>query len=83
MVIFGVSNDAPAKNLKFKQKFSFPFDLLSDEDNAMALQYGAVATLEDKAHARISYIINPQGVVQKAYPKVSAAAHPEQVLQDL
>ena len=32
---------------------------------------------------RISYLIGPDGKISKAYPKVNAAAHPEEVLKDL
>ena len=32
---------------------------------------------------RISYLIGPDGRVRKAFPKVNAAAHPEEILKDL
>ena len=83
MVILGISNDAPAKNKAFQQKFSFPFDLLSDEGNATAVAYGAADDTSAKSHKRISYIIDPTGKIQKAYASVQAAEHPEQVLKDL
>jgi peroxiredoxin len=35
------------------------------------------------AARRISYLIGPDGKIRKAYPKVNAAAHPEEVLKDL
>lgn len=82
-VILGISNDPPTKNLKFKLKFDFPFDLLSDESNEVALAYGAADDAGAKAHSRISYIISPEGRIQKAYASVKAAEHPEQVLKDL
>ena len=83
MVILGISNDAPAKNKAFQQKFNFPFDLLSDETNATAVAYGAAEDASAKSHKRISYIINPAGKIQKVYGTVSAAEHPEQVLKEL
>ena len=83
MVILGISNDAPAKNKKFQEKYSFPFDLLSDEGNATAVAYGAADDTGAKSHKRISYVIDPTGKIQKVYPNVKAAEHPEQVLADL
>ena len=49
----------------------------------MSLAYGAMTSTDDRSAARISYIVGPDGKVLKAYPKVKAAAHPEEVLGDL
>lgn len=83
MVILGVSNDPPAENLKFKQKFDFPFDLLSDPDNAVGVAYGAAEDRSAEKLTRISYIIDPEGRIKRVYGTVQAAEHPEQVLHDL
>ena len=82
-MIFGVSNDSPEENRKFKEKFSFPFDLLCDEDNTAGLAYGAVDSKDAEKQARISYVIDPEGKIKIAYATVQAAEHPEQVLKDL
>jgi len=82
-VVLGISVDAPAANKAFREKFSFPFDLLSDESKAVALAYGAVENQEAKTAKRISYLIGPDGKIRKAYEAVKAADHPEQVLGDL
>ena len=81
--MIGISNDAPAKNKKFQDKHAFPFDLLCDEDLAVSIAYGAAADAGAGRANRISYLIGPGGVIAKAYPKVKAADHPEQVLSDL
>ena len=49
----------------------------------MALAYGAIDTLDAKSAKRISYLIDPEGKVQKAYATVKTGEHPEQVLGDL
>lgn len=82
-MILGVSFDKPAANRKFKETYGFPFDLLSDETHAMGVAYGAAAAAGDKSAARISYIIGADGRIERPYATVKAAAHPEQVLQDL
>ena len=78
----GVSFDAPAANKAFKEKFSFPYDLLSDTDHGMSKAYGA-ATDESRNASRISVLIGPDGTVAKAYGKVNPADHPSEVLADL
>lgn len=82
-MVIGISNDAPAKNKKFQEKHDFPFDLLCDEDLTVSVAYHAAAGPDAGRANRISYLIGPGGVIKKAYAKVKAADHPEQVLGDL
>lgn len=82
--VLGISIDPPAANLLFKDKFAFNFDLLSDEDRAVTLAYGA--DREDPAvllAARISYLIDPEGKIARVYAKVTPADHPQEVLDAL
>lgn len=82
-VVFGVSNDNPGKNLKFQQKYDFPFDLLSDESLEMSVAYGAADTTSAGKASRISYVIGVDGNISKVYDKVKAESHPQEVLQSL
>lgn len=82
-MILGVSFDKPAANLKFKEQYDFPFDLLSDETHEMGVAYGAAESAGDKSAKRISYVIGADGKIERAYATVKAAAHPEQVLSNL
>lgn len=82
-VVFGVSNDNPGKNLKFQQKYDFPFDLLSDESLEMSVAYGAADTTSAGKASRISYVIGVDGNISKVYGNVKAESHPEEVLQNL
>jgi len=45
--------------------------------------YGAADDARAATPRRVSYLIGPDGRVRKAYPKVNAAAHPEEVLADV
>jgi len=72
-----------AENRAFAEKCSFPFPLLCDTTREIGVAYGAAADSTSGAPKRISYLIGPEGRVLKAYPKVSPASHPEEVLQDL
>ena len=57
--------------------------MLCDTTREVGVAYGA-ATDKDAGHpSRISYLIGKDGTILKAYPKVSPATHPGQVLEDL
>ena len=83
MQILGASFDSPEKNAKFAEKFQFDFPLLCDTDRKLGLAYGAADDASAGSAKRISYLIGKDGKIRKAYPKVNAAAHPEEVLKDL
>lgn len=83
MQILGASFDTPEKNAAFAQKFGFTFPLLSDTDRKLGMAYGAADDPSAGSARRISYLIGPDGKIKKAYPKVNAAAHPEEILKDL
>jgi peroxiredoxin Q/BCP len=81
--ILGASFDSQEKNAKFARKFGFDFPLLCDTDRKLGLAYGAAEDSSAGSAKRISYLIGKDGKIRKAYPKVNAAAHPEEVLKDL
>ena len=77
--VLGVSADSPESHSKFVNKYGLNFTLLADPNRAVIKSYeaGGLAT------KRISYLIDPKGMIYKAYPKVSPAEHADQVLKDL
>lgn len=83
MQVLGISFDDQAANAAFEKKFGFGFPLLCDTTRAVGVAYGAADSPDAGSARRISYLIGPDGRIKKAYPKVNAAAHPEQVLADL
>ena len=70
-------------NAAFAQKFHYNFPLLCDTTREIGLAYGACDDKSASSARRISYVIGPDGNVVKAYPKVNAATHPDEVLKDL
>ena len=78
----GVSCDPCADNKAFREKFSFPYDLLSDEDKSMTVSYGVDLTDSGRT-SRKSVLVGPDGKVAKAYDTVKPADHPDEVLVDL
>lgn len=79
IVVFGISADSVESHQKFAQKYSLPFILLSDPKKETIKNYGALGGIFTK---RISYLINKEGIVIKAYPKVDPTTHGAQILQD-
>lgn len=78
----GISCDPRDANKAFREKFSFPYDLLCDETKEMSIAYGAAEADSPRA-SRISVLVGPDGKVAKAYATVKPADHPDEVLADL
>lgn len=83
MQILGVSFDTVEENAAFAKKFLFPFPLLCDPDRTMGLAYEACDPPGTGNARRISYLIDAEGTIAKAYPKVDPAGHPAEVLRDV
>jgi peroxiredoxin Q/BCP len=81
--ILGASFDTVEDQAAFARKFGFNFPLLADTERKLGLAYGATDDAKAGHARRISYLIGPDGKIRKAYPKVNAAAHPEELLKDL
>ena len=79
--MYGVSYDSPETNRAFAEKHRLPFLLLSDTDRTLARAVGASIPLLP-VPKRVSYLIDADGTVLKAYPKVNPATHAEEVLRD-
>ena len=83
VVILGVSFDTPADNAAFVAKEHFPFRLLSDGERKLATATGAASSPTAAVASRISYLVGPDGKVQRAYGTVDPRTHAASVLGDL
>lgn len=84
--IIGISFDTPDENAAFKEKFELPFPLLSDEDKTIGTVYEVLRDPDDPFAdfpQRFSYLIDPDGVIQKSYAVSDPAGHAGEVLADL
>ena len=85
IVVLGVSID-PVKRLgKFIERDNLNFTLLSDEDHAVAEQFGVWGEKKfmGKTFAglhRISFLINEEGVIEHVFNKFKTKDHHEVVL---
>ena len=57
--------------------------LLSDPDRTLGMAYGAADSPDQGYAKRISFLIDPDGKVARAYSEVNPQRHPGQVLDDL
>lgn len=83
-VVFGVSPDGLRSHEKFKAKHELPFLLLSDEDHSVAEAYGVwkEKSMYGRKYwgiERSTFLIGPDGKVIRAWRKVKAKGHAEEV----
>ncbi len=83
--IFGVSRDGLSAHDRFKQKQKFPFDLLSDADEAACKIFGVLKlkSLFGKKYRgieRSTFVIDEKGVLRREWRKVKVPGHVEEVL---
>ena len=84
--ILGVSPDTEAKHQKFIDKYSLPFDLLADTDNAVALAYGvwvekSMYGRKYMGIARTTFVIDEQGNLAEIIEKVDTKNHATQIIK--
>ncbi len=85
VVVIGISKDSVASHLKFAQKYELPFILLSDPELQAIQAYGVWQ--EKKLYGKTSmgvvrttYVIDPEGRVEKVMPKVKPDTNAEEIL---
>jgi len=88
IVVLGVSKDSVARHKKFEGKHDLPFPLLSDENGNICEDFGVwqEKSLYGKKYmgiVRSTFIINPDGIIVKVYPKVKVKEHVAEILADL
>jgi len=85
--ILGISKDDVESHKKFCEKMKIPYILLSDTETKVAKQFGVWGKKnfmgkEYMGVIRSTFLVDEKGKIFKAYPKVKAAGHAKQVLQD-
>jgi len=86
--VFGVSIDAVKSHLKFIEKFSLPFPLLSDDSKTIVADYGVWVekSMYGKKYMgteRSTFVIGPDQKIKAILRKVKPAEHVEQLLAEL
>ncbi len=86
--VFGVSRDSLASHEKFKAKHDFPFELVSDEDEALCKVFD---TIHEKnmygrkvlGIVRSTFLLDAKGKTLREWRKVKVDGHAEEVLAAL
>lgn len=88
ITVFGISVDSVKSHLKFAEKYSLPFPLLSDEEKKVVERYGVWGKKKFMGReylgiARTTFLIDPNGVIAKVYENVKPDEHAVAILADL
>jgi len=84
-VILGASFDDTGANKAFKEKFDFPYRLLSDWGEQVGVAYEARDPGDEKVKfaKRLAYLIDPEGNIAKSYEVADVNVFAAEVLADL
>ena len=85
--VLGVSPDDVDSHKKFCIKMRIPYTLLADSDKVLSKKFGVWGKKkfmgrEYMGIIRSTFLVNEKGKIFKVYPKVKAAGHSKQVLED-
>lgn len=86
--IFGISRDSIASHEKFRDKFEFQFDLISDSDEKLCELFDVIRDKnmygkKVRGIERSTFLIDDKGKLRHEWRKVKVAGHVEQVLEAL
>jgi peroxiredoxin Q/BCP len=84
-LVVGVSPDSVASHEKFKAKFSFPFELLADEDHSLCELFEVYKekSMYGRKYMgveRSTFLIDEEGVLRQEWRKVKVPGHADEVL---
>ena len=89
IAVLGISKDGASSHSKFIDKYSLPFTLLTDaEPCPVAESYGSYGLKkfmgkEYMGMMRHTFVVDPEGRIEKAYLKVKAETMADDILTDL
>lgn len=83
--VIGISKDSAASHIKFAEKYSLPFILLSDPEHEVIEAFGAWQ--EKKNYGKVSFgtvrstfVIDENGIIEKVMPKVKPDTNAAEIL---
>lgn len=88
VAVVGVSTDSPAELQSFREKYSLPFRLLSDESGEVARAYDSftVTKIDSEQHdiaERNTFVIDEDGRINRIYEGVSPDTHVDEITRYL
>ena len=87
-VVLGVSMDSVKSHQAFKQKYSLPFPLLSDDGATVSKAYGVYKKKNMYGRVywgieRATFVIGPDGKIAAVFPRVKVDGHNLELLKAL
>jgi thioredoxin-dependent peroxiredoxin len=84
--ILGVSRDSVASHERFKAKYGFPFELLSDPEEELCRAFDVMREKNMYGRKvmgveRSTFLIDGEGVLRREWRKVKVVGHVEEVLE--
>lgn len=79
-VVLGVSVDTVKTQKSFCEQQKLPFDLLADEDGKLAKLFG-VFNSERNLARRVTFVIDPKGIVRAVDEKVNVRTHGQDLVK--
>ena len=84
--VIGVSCDSVKRHQKFIEKYSLPFNLISDEDQKVVNDYGVwqlkkFMGREYMGIVRTTFIIDENGIIEEIITKVNTKEHTTQIIK--
>lgn len=80
-VVLGVSRDDVASHARFAREHDLPFPLLADTDGEVVRAYGVGESFG--MPNRVTFLIGPDGLVRRVYPRVDPGVHADEVIAAL
>jgi peroxiredoxin Q/BCP len=85
-VVVGVSRDSLKSHENFKAKLAFPFELISDADEALCRQFDVIRMKnmygkQVRGIERSTFVIDGAGRLAREWRKVKVAGHAQEVLE--
>jgi len=86
--VWGISPQGAPSKKSFREKFHLPFTLLADEQHEAAEEYGSWVEKQNYGKtywgtARTTFLVDPDGRIAHAWPKVKPEGHAADVLARL
>lgn len=83
--IYGISRDSLKSHENFKTKMGFPFELLSDSEEAACKAYSVIRMKnmygrKVRGIERSTFVIDPAGVIRREWRGVKVPGHVQEVL---
>ena len=88
VAVIGVSKDSVASHQRFAEKYNLPFILLSDPELQAIQAYGVWQEKKNYGKVimgvvRTTYVIDPEGRIERTFPKVKPDTNAAEILEYL